>query len=73
MSEITTPDAIQMIAAALFAVGIYGVLARRNLLIILMSVGANAQRRQPVDRWLLPRDGALSTGPAAEPAARSSC
>ncbi len=36
--ELTTPDAIQMIAAALFAIGVYGVLARRNLLIVLMSV-----------------------------------
>ncbi len=38
MAEITTPQAIQIVAAALFAVGVYGVLARRNLLIILMSV-----------------------------------
>lgn len=38
MNDITTPDAIQIVAAALFAVGVYGVLARRNLLIILMSV-----------------------------------
>ena len=38
MSFITTPQAIQIVAAALFAVGVYGVLARRNLLIILMSV-----------------------------------
>ncbi len=38
MSEITTPQAIQIVAAALFAVGVYGVLARRNLLIILMSI-----------------------------------
>jgi NADH-quinone oxidoreductase subunit K len=38
VSFITTPQAIQIVAAALFAVGVYGVLARRNLLIILMSV-----------------------------------
>ena len=38
MSEITTPQAIQIVAAALFAVGVYGVLARRNLIIIMMSV-----------------------------------
>lgn len=38
MSGITTPDAIQIVAAALFAVGVFGVLSRRNLLIILMSV-----------------------------------
>ncbi|RMG18879.1 MAG: NADH-quinone oxidoreductase subunit NuoK [Planctomycetota bacterium] len=35
---ITTPQAVQIVAAALFAVGVYGVLARRNLMIILMSV-----------------------------------
>ncbi|MGE0706485.1 MAG: NADH-quinone oxidoreductase subunit NuoK [Planctomycetota bacterium] len=34
----TTPDAIQIVAGALFAVGVFGVLSRRNLLIILMSV-----------------------------------
>jgi NADH-quinone oxidoreductase subunit K len=38
VNEITTPDAVQMVAAALFAVGIFGVLSRRNLLIVLMSV-----------------------------------
>lgn len=38
MTEITTPDAIQLVAAALFAVGVFGVLSRRNLLIVLMSV-----------------------------------
>ena len=38
MSEITTPQAIQIVAAALFAVGVYGVLARRNLIIIMMSI-----------------------------------
>lgn len=37
-AEITTPDAIQLIAAAIFAVGVFGVLSRRNLLIVLMSV-----------------------------------
>lgn len=31
-------DAIFIISAALFAVGVFGVLARRNLLIMLMSV-----------------------------------
>ncbi len=38
MTDLTTPDAIQLVAAALFAVGVFGVLARRNLLIVLMSV-----------------------------------
>lgn len=38
MNTITTPDAIQIVAALLFAVGVFGVLSRRNLLIILMSV-----------------------------------
>lgn len=38
MTDLTTPDAIQLIAASLFAVGVFGVLARRNLLIVLMSV-----------------------------------
>lgn len=38
MNDITTPEAIQIVAAALFCVGVFGVLARRNLLIILMSV-----------------------------------
>jgi NADH:ubiquinone oxidoreductase subunit K len=38
VSHITTPDAIQIVAGALFAVGVFGVLSRRNLLIILMSV-----------------------------------
>ena len=32
------PNLIQIVAGLLFAVGVYGVLARRNLLIILMSV-----------------------------------
>jgi len=32
------PTAIQLVAAALFAAGVFGVLSRRNLLIILMSV-----------------------------------
>ena len=34
----TPPTAIQLVAAALFAAGVFGVLSRRNLLIILMSV-----------------------------------
>lgn len=38
MSELSAPDALQMIAAALFAVGVFGVLSRRNLIIVLMSV-----------------------------------
>jgi NADH-quinone oxidoreductase subunit K len=38
MDFITPPQAVQIVAAALFAVGVYGVLARRNLIIILMSV-----------------------------------
>ena len=38
MEFITPPQAIQIVAAALFAVGVFGVLARRNLIIILMSV-----------------------------------
>lgn len=38
MSEISVPNLYQLIAAALFAVGVYGVLGRRNLLIMLMSV-----------------------------------
>lgn len=38
MTEISTPDLYQMIAACLFAVGVFGVLARRNLIIVLMSV-----------------------------------
>jgi len=38
VNDITTPDAVQIVAAALFAVGVFGVLSRRNLLIILMSV-----------------------------------
>ena len=37
-AEISTPDAVQLVAAALFAVGVFGVLSRRNLLIVLMSV-----------------------------------
>lgn len=37
-AEITTPDAVQLVAAAIFAVGVFGVLSRRNLLIVLMSV-----------------------------------
>lgn len=38
MSQLHTADLYQIIAAALFAVGVYGVLGRRNLLIMLMSV-----------------------------------
>lgn len=38
MNELSNPDLIQVIAAGLFAIGVFGVLARRNLLIILMSV-----------------------------------
>ena len=38
MNEISAPDAVQLVAAALFAVGVFGVLSRRNLLIVLMSV-----------------------------------
>ena len=38
MTEISVPDLIQMVAGLLFAVGVFGVLARRNLLIVLMSV-----------------------------------
>lgn len=38
MNAITTPDAIQIVAAALFAVGVFGVLSRRNMLIVLMSI-----------------------------------
>ena len=34
-AEISTPDAIQLVAAAIFAVGVFGVLSRRNLLIML--------------------------------------
>lgn len=37
-AEISPPDAIQLVAAAIFAVGVFGVLSRRNLLIVLMSV-----------------------------------
>jgi len=37
MSEVSV-QAVFLISAALFASGVYGVLARRNLLIILMSV-----------------------------------
>lgn len=37
-AEISTPDAIQLVAAAIFAVGVFGVLSRRNLLIMLMSI-----------------------------------
>jgi NADH-quinone oxidoreductase subunit K len=38
VTEISTPDLYQIVAALLFAVGVFGVLARRNLLIVLMSV-----------------------------------
>ena len=38
MNSITTPDAIQIVAALLFSIGVFGVLSRRNLIIILMSV-----------------------------------
>lgn len=38
MNEISIPNLYQLIAAALFAVGVFGVLGRRNLLIMLMSV-----------------------------------
>jgi NADH-quinone oxidoreductase subunit K len=38
VNEISAPDAVQLVAAALFAVGVFGVLSRRNLLIVLMSV-----------------------------------
>lgn len=37
-AEISPSDAVQLVAAALFAVGVFGVLSRRNLLIVLMSV-----------------------------------
>ena len=35
---INEPQILQLIAAALFAVGVFGVLSRRNLIIVLMSV-----------------------------------
>ncbi|MCA8922713.1 MAG: NADH-quinone oxidoreductase subunit NuoK [Planctomycetes bacterium] len=38
MNGLTTPDLVQMVAAALFSVGVFGVLSRRNLLIVLMSI-----------------------------------
>ena len=71
MTEITTPQAIQIVAAALFVVGVYGVLARRNLIIILMSVelmlnGANLSivgfsremaHLEPLASGALPSDG----------------
>ena len=38
MNGLTTPDLVQMLAAALFCIGMFGVLSRRNLLIVLMSV-----------------------------------
>lgn len=34
----SAPDLLQVIAAMLFATGVFGVLARRNLIIVLMSV-----------------------------------
>ena len=33
-----TPQVLLTLAAALFSIGIYGVLARRNILIILLSI-----------------------------------
>ncbi len=38
VTEISPPDIIQAIAAFTFAVGVFGVLARRNLIIVLMSL-----------------------------------
>lgn len=37
MSELSF-QSVSLISAALFSIGVYGVLARRNLLIVLMSV-----------------------------------
>ena len=38
MNGLTTPDLVQMLAAMLFCIGMFGVLSRRNLLIVLMSI-----------------------------------
>ena len=37
-TTLTSPDLIQIVASLLFAIGVYGVLARRNLILVLMSV-----------------------------------
>ncbi len=38
MEEFLTPKNVLMLASVLFCIGVYGVLARRNMLIIMMSL-----------------------------------
>ena len=45
-------DAYLILAGALFAIGIFGFLARRNAISMLMSIELMLQRREPLDRRL---------------------
>ena len=38
MTEASLPALVQLIAATLFSIGVYGVLGRRNLIVVLMSI-----------------------------------
>lgn len=38
MSDLFTPQTVMLVAAVIFSLGVYGVLARRNLLVLLMSL-----------------------------------